>query len=213
MSESKSSIIDLPSAVETEQDVLGTCLQEGAVWWRKVEQAAEGVEIDDLFFESDHRLVAKAISSLFNNGSHITVSSVTDEVLLHRESNELVPSVSEYLSILQSSATLRSADEVSTAAKILVSKHRLRKMIVEMQSLTKRASNEQPNPNEIASELRKLASDQSMMTTDIKTFGELIEKYEAESGLAVSVRASSGIKSLDMRLQGGFDRRVQPTQR
>lgn len=204
MADSKSNIIELPSAAETEQDVLGTCLQEGAVWWRKVEQASEGVDIADLFFDQDHRLVARAISSLYNNGSNINVSSVTDEVLLHRESNSLVPTVNGYLSILQTSATLRSPDEVSEAAKTLVAKQRLRELISGMKDTIKVASVEQPNPNEIASSLRQLASDQSMMTTDIKSFGEQMEKYIAEDGLAVSVRASSGIKSLDLRLQGGF---------
>lgn len=204
LTEHKNDIIDLPSAVETEQDILGTCLQEGAVWWRKVEQAAEGIDIIDLFFEPDHRLVARAMSSLYNNDKHITVSSVTDEVILNRESNNLIPSVQGYLSILQSSATLHSPDDVASAAKTLVEKQRLRELTRGMRDTIKVATTEQPNPNEIASTLRQLASEQSMMTTDIKTFGELIEKHEAESGLAVSVRASSGIKSLDMRLQGGF---------
>lgn len=200
----KDNIIDLPSALEIEQDILGTCLQEGAVWWRKVEQAAEGIEISDLFFESDHRLVAKAISALYNGGTPITVTTVSDEVILHRESNNLVPTVSGYLSILQTSATLRSADDVSAAAKKLVEKQRLRSLMGGMRELVKIAGEDQPNPNEIASGLRVLASEQSMMTTDIKTFGEQIEKHEAEEGLSVSVRASSGVKSLDLRLQGGF---------
>ena len=204
MAEQSESIIDLPAAVELEQDILGTCLVEGSVWWRKVEQAAEGIEITDLFFEPDHRLVAKAMSALYNNGTPITSSSVIDEVLLHRESNSLVPSVPAYISILQASGSLRSPDEVSSAAKKLVEKQRLRSFISGMREQVKIAGQDQPNPNEIASALRSLASDQSMMTTDIKTFGEQLDYHEEQSGLAVSVRASSGVRSLDLRLQGGF---------
>ena len=64
LSENRNDIADMPAAIETEENILGTCLQEGAVWWRKVEQAAEGVPVVDLFFDPDHRTVAKAITAL-----------------------------------------------------------------------------------------------------------------------------------------------------
>lgn len=200
----KETILDLPSAVETEEDILGTCLQEGNVWWHKVEQAAEGVPIEELFFNNEHRIVAKSMSELYHNKTPITLSTLTDSLSMRRESNILVPTVQGYLAVLASAATLRSLDDLSAAVKVLVEKKKLRSMIIKLRTTVQDATTATKNPNEIADQLRKIATEDSMLSTDIKTFGEQIEKYEAESGLAVSVRASSGIKSLDDRLQGGF---------
>ena len=197
----------LPSAIEQEADVLGTCLAEGTSWWRRVEHLMDGAsDVSELFYEQNHYLVAGAIKRVVEENGALSIASVTDMLLNAPDgsSDRLAPDVGTYLTHLQARGALRNLSELSSSVDVLNQKLQLRNQLRGIEEIQRVIKRDQPHPNEISAELRQISLNASV-SQETPTFGEIIDAMELRDGLGVAHRMSTGIEDMDALFRGGLE--------
>ena len=70
----------MPSAEETEVEVLGAVLKKGETWWSALKMGAGGDHPEELFWDDRNRIVAECIDALTEEGKKVTIPTVTDRL-------------------------------------------------------------------------------------------------------------------------------------
>lgn len=201
MSETKT----LPSSPETESDVVGACIAEGAAYWRIVEQMG-GDEVIDLFHSFDIRMVASAIQSVIKHDKPLTSSTVTDELAKNPVSERLVPSVNGFVTQLQITNGIRNLDALRGSVNALIKERSKRKALVGMETVRADLMDGEITLSEANNKLRDISMDNGE-TASVTRLGEVITRLKKENSLGVEWRAKTGLRCLDNVLNGGYEPR------
>lgn len=201
MSESKA----LPSSPETEADVIGACIAEGATYWRVVEQMG-GAATLDLFHSFEHALVAKAVQKVCASDRPLTLSAVVDELSKDPVSERLVPSVNGYVSQLQVTSSIHGLDQFRGSLNALIEQRSTRSVLVGMEALQKEILDGELSLDAASAKLRDISVDGGG-AVEVPLLGEIIGRLKQESALGVEWRAPSGLRVVDEVLNGGYEPR------
>lgn len=196
--------ISMPAALETEAEILGVCLAEGMSWWIRASQHLEVSSILDLFYEEDHRIVARAFEKVAEEGGNLTLSTVGDVLLRDPSAERLVPDPRSFLLSLQTRATISSLEELSNSLNVLNQKAQLRHQIVELETMVTKIAEDEPHPNEIISSL-KTFSMTGGMAEGIERFGDRLAKLDEEQDDEPTHRMRTNLPDLDVLFRGGID--------
>lgn len=193
----------VPQAPDTEADVLGTVLLEGAQWWRAVEREG-GEDFADLFWDPDLRLVATTCAAVVATGAALSTAHVADALLGDVRADALAPSVATFLASLQGRARIRSVADLQSSVRVLADKRALRGYLVGLDSVRAAASEAGAAPMEVAGALRELSLTGGA-GEDVELVDDIVAALEAQRSIRAPWRAPTGIPDLDKALRGGFE--------
>lgn len=200
-----SDIQTLPSSPETESDVIGSCIAEGAVYWRQIAQMG-GDEVLDLFHSFEIRMVATAIQNVVKNGKPLSRSTVTDELSKNPASERLVPSVVGFVTQLQITNTIRNLDTLRASVNALIKERSKRNALVGIENVRTDLMSGEITLSDANNKLRDISMDNGEVSS-VSRLGDVITKLKAESALGVEWRAPTGLRVLDEVLNGGYEPR------
>lgn len=195
----------LPSAPETESDVIGACIAEGGAYWRIVEQMG-GDSTLDLFHSFEIRMVANAIQKVYAANKPLMISTVTDELAKNPASERLVPSIQGYVAQLQITNGIRNLDSLRGSLTALVEERSKRNALVEMEAVHTELLNGDIKLTDAQNKMRDISM-ASGASEEVPRLGEVIKKLKAEKSLGVEWRSKTGLRVLDEVLNGGYEPR------
>lgn len=196
----------LPSSPETEADVIGSCMAEGEIYWRIVEQMG-GDKALDLFHNMELRMVAKAIRGVLASKNSLVMSAVVDELAKNPAADRLVPSVQGFVHQLQVRSGIRSRTSLRDSINTLIEQRSTRAMLLKIEELGNGLADGTVNNTAAAGQLRDISLDGGTSTAEPPVLGDLIQKLEKENSIGVPWRAATGIRALDKVFNGGYEPR------
>lgn len=201
-----SDVKTLPSSPETEADVLGSCMAEGEIYWRIVEQMG-GDKALELFHSMELRMVAKAIKAVLAAKNTLVMSSVVDELAKNPASERLVPSPAVFVHQLQVRSAIRNRTALRDSISGLIEQRSTRAMLLKIEELGNGLADGTINNTAASGQLRDISLDGGSSTAEPPVLGDLIQKLEKENSIGVPWRAKTGIRALDKVFNGGYEPR------
>lgn len=200
-----SEVTTLPSSPETEADVIGSCMAEGEIYWRIVEQMG-GDKVLELFHGMELRMVATAIRAVLKAKQTLVMSSIVDELAKNPASDRLVPSVPGFVHQLQVRSGIRDRNSLRDSVRTLIEQRSSRAMLLNIEELAHGIADGTITNTAAAGKMRDISLDGGT-TVDPPILGDLIQKLEKENSIGVPWRAPTGIRALDKVFNGGYEPR------
>ena len=191
-----------PSDVETESGVIGACLSEGLGWWHTVDRMSGDSGVESLFFDSDMRLVAEAMSRSATINKSVSTAYVVSMLNDISDGDHFLEGPQQFLIGLTASTGITHMDELTGSINRLKSLLIKRDLIQGVDSARKKLFDPDVTPYESADDLRKLSSIGSIITS-VKTAKEILAEIDLIE--VAPWRVSTGIKKLDRALRGGYE--------
>lgn len=185
-------------STNTESAILGSCLIHGSQWWDKVHDL--GGEINTLFYERDHRLVAEIFDKCIRENQSLSQPLVAD--LLHQSQEFSQDDVQDIVHSLVQSASIVTSDDLSFAVRKLSADRSARELNEIAENASRAFSEDDATPEELRSILEESHSVQ-MPVTQVPTMRDLFDEMESKEVPSWAVPV--GLRKLDECLDGGWE--------
>lgn len=189
----------VPRAEATEAHVLGYVILKGLVAWKELVRISGKDDLLGLFYNSNHRAIARAILRLVEEERSLTEGSIDDQLTAQKAT--LSGDNRDVIVSLMSSTGIDTKKVFNDEVKQLVQYRIKRGILQSVEDLRTRLSDDAITVSDASQEIKTLGVS-STTIRELPTFGEII--HEMETSEAAPWHVSTGMKEFDDALGGGF---------
>lgn len=186
--------------------VLGACLSNGSSWWQHAVDVCGLTDPADLFFDTDHRLVAEAMQKLTESGGVGIADGPVADHIASKGIERLGPDSerpADFIFGLLTTVGVSTIERLERSVGSLREYHRRRTLISETETMLERMRDPDVSIDSLSSELEGLAQHAlSGGMRDIPDFGDVLDRIMNEAQPIWSI--PTGFDTID-RLMYGYE--------